>query len=145
MCFTLYYKTMPRVRHTAWFIYCLIGTAVFLFPPWIVSRKEDYPLSFDVDWLFSFNFHYWNYNPVEHTFIHGHPAYYAEVSTQLFKQLNFGIFGIEIILLGVLGVILKGIIRWHHKSLCQQPNRPVKAAFPGKSQESEQAAPRSRW
>jgi hypothetical protein len=129
---------MPRARHIAWFIYSIICMAVLLFPPWIISDKRDFPKSFSKEWFISYDFHFWSYEPIQHSPVHGHPAYSGMITTKLFKQLNYGVFGVEIILLCVVGLFLFWLIRWYNKSLSLKPAQPAIVSLLTKIKESEQ-------
>lgn len=130
---------MPRARHIAWLIYSMICVAVLLFPPWIISHERDYPKLFGKEWFFSYDFRFWFHEPVQHSPVHGHPDYWGMITTKLFKQLNYGVFGIEIILLCFSGLLLYRIIRRYDKSLNLKPAQPAIASLLTKIKESEQA------
>lgn len=130
---------MPRARHIAWFTYGIICIAVLLFPPWIISDKRDFPKSFSKEWFISYDFHFWSYEPVQHSPVHGHPAYWGMITTELSKQVNYGVFGVEIILLSVSGLISYRIIRWYDKSLSKKPAQPAIASFLTQIKENKQA------
>ena len=129
-----------RFRYRVWFGFLLVCAVVFCFPPWLVHYKSTYPTPFNVDWFFAFNFHFWTYAPVEYVHVSPVAGPHYMMEAKQFRHLNYCVLGIEIILLGLMGVILRGVIRRHEASLCYEPIPPVMATFLKRMKRSEQAA-----
>ena len=132
-------RSSRRFRYRTWFGFLLVCAVAFSFPPWLVHYKPTYPAPFSSDWFFAFDFHFWTYRPVGYIHVSpSHGAHYIKTYS-LFKHLNYCILGVEVILLGLLGLYLKAVIRLYEDSLRDGPCPPVMAKILQKMRESEQA------
>ena len=127
-----------QFRCRVWFGYLLICAVVICFPPWLVHYKPTYPEPFSSDWFFLFNFQFWTYEPVIYVHVSPNIGAHYMMEHKQFKHLNYCVLGFEFILLGLLGVILRGVIRRHEASLCYEAQPPVMATLLKKMKESEQ-------
>ena len=131
-------RSSRRFRYRTWIGFLLVCGVVFSFPPWLVHSKPTYPVPFSSDWFFKFDFHFWTYQPVMYIHVSPHHGAHYITTHSLFKHLNYCILGVEIILLGLLGLYLKGVIRRHEDSLHYGACPPVMATILQKMREIEQ-------